>query len=104
MVWFQEPGPADEALARDPRRTLTTSKIWSAAWAERSNEDPTRPPWLTEPELRVYVEAFERTGFTGGINYYRNIDRNWTLTEPVDGQTIGHPAKVLTASEDPSAR
>src|ERR1700730_12312682 len=33
IVWFQQPGVADEALARDVRRTLTTSRQWTAAWA-----------------------------------------------------------------------
>ena len=34
IVWFQQPGVADEALSRDVRRTLTTSRQWTASWAE----------------------------------------------------------------------
>ena len=37
--------------------------------------------WLTQAELDHYVAEFTRTGFTGGINWYRNFDRNWALTE-----------------------
>lgn len=33
------------------------------------------PDWLSEEDLKYYVSKFEKTGFTGGINYYRNIDR-----------------------------
>ena len=39
------------------------------------------PTWLTQAELDHYVAEFTRTGFTGGINWYRNFDRNWALTE-----------------------
>ncbi len=79
IVWFQQPGVADEALARDVRRTLTTSRVWTAQWAAEEAGAGSRnlPPWLSEQDLAVYVDAFERTGFTGGLNWYRNIDRNW---------------------------
>lgn len=100
MVWFQEPGAADRALGRDVRRTLTTSEEWTAAWASRIDECSERPPWLSERDLAVYVEAFDRTGFTGGLNYYRNIDRNWALTEPLDGRRVEQPAMFLTGSAD----
>ena len=84
IVWFQEPGVADEALARDVRRTLTTSRVWTAGWAE-GNEEPKRPEWLTEEDLRVYVETFERTGFTGGLSYYRNFDPTGSSPSPSPG-------------------
>ncbi len=38
------------------------------------------PRWLTEKDLDLLTREFERTGFTGGLNYYRNVDRNWALT------------------------
>jgi pimeloyl-ACP methyl ester carboxylesterase len=100
IVWFQRPGVADEALARDVRRTLTTSRQWTAAWAEEEPGGPKRPDWLSERELSVYVEAFERTGFTGGLNWYRNIDRNWQLTEPFAQTRIEQPAMFLTGELD----
>jgi epoxide hydrolase A/B len=105
IVWFQEPGVADEALARDVRRTLTTSRQWTAGWAEEEEgEEPARPDWLTEEDLRVYVEAFERTGFTGGLNYYRNFDRNWELTEGLADRKVEQPALFITGSRDPVRR
>jgi len=103
MVWFQEPGVADEALGRDVRRTLATSRVWTSEWAE-GDEELHVPRWMTEDELRVYVDTFERTGFTGGLNYYRNIDRNWELIEPLADRRVEQPALFVTGSRDPVAR
>jgi len=100
MVWFQEPGVADEALGSDVRRTLTTSRVWSSDWAQE--DAPTsRPEWLSEEELAVYIEAFERTGFTGGLNWYRNIDRNWELTADLADRRVEQQAMFLTGELDP---
>jgi pimeloyl-ACP methyl ester carboxylesterase len=104
IVWFQEPGVADAALARDVRRTLTTSRQWTSLWAEEDPAPPRRPRWLTEEELGVYVESFERTGFTGGLNWYRNIDRNWELTSAVGDRRVEQPALFLTGERDPVRR
>jgi pimeloyl-ACP methyl ester carboxylesterase len=104
IVWFQQPGVADAALASDVRRTLTTSRQWTADWALEDGAELKRPPWLTEEELAVYVEAFERTGFTGGLNWYRNIDRNWELTAPFAERRIEQPAMFLTGELDPVRR
>ena len=101
IVWFQEPGPADEALGRDVRRTLATSRQWTAAWAQEVGSVPKPPGWLSEDELAVYVRAFERTGFTGGLNWYRNIDRNWELTASVADRHVVQPAFFLTGELDP---
>lgn len=103
IVWFQQPGVADAALASDARRTLTTSRQWTARWAEDERE-PKRPAWLSEEELGVYVESFERTGFTGGLNWYRNIDRNWELTAGVADRRVEQPALFLTGELDPVRR
>jgi pimeloyl-ACP methyl ester carboxylesterase len=101
IVWFQQPGVADEALARDVRRALTTKQVWTAEWAQDDGSQPRAPKWLTEAELGVYVDAFERTGFTGGLNWYRNIDRNWELTAPFANRRIEQPAMFLTGERDP---
>jgi len=104
IVWFQQPGVADEALSRDVRRTLTTSRQWTAQWAEEDPRPPRSPAWLSEEELNVYVEAFERTGFTGGLNWYRNIDRNWELSAPLADRRVEQPALFLTGELDPVRR
>jgi pimeloyl-ACP methyl ester carboxylesterase len=101
IVWFQQPGVADEALGRDVRRTLTTSRQWTAQWAEEEGATTRRPEWLSEQELEFYVSSFQRTGFSGGLNWYRNIDRNWELTAPYGERRIEQPAMFLTGELDP---
>jgi pimeloyl-ACP methyl ester carboxylesterase len=101
MVWFQEPGVAEAALERDVRRTLATSRVWDAAWAADHDDEPPAPAFLTEAELQVYVDTYTRTGFRGGLNYYRNLDRNWERTAPVAERRIAQPALFLTGERDP---
>ena len=103
MVWFQEPGVADAALARDVRRTLSTTEVWNERWVSRDDQPP-RPAWLTEDEMETYVKTFERTGFTGGLNYYRNIDRNWEQSAYLAERRIQQPALFITGSRDPVQR
>lgn len=100
IVWFQRPGEADAALAQDVRRTLSTTKVWTRSWADQGDDEPRLPAWLSEDDLGVYVEAFEQTGFTGGLNWYRNLDRNWKLTEGVKDATVDQPALFVTGSRD----
>ena len=105
MVWFQQPGVAEQALARDVRRTLATSRVWDAAWAADPDDQPPRtPPFMTDDELDVYVRTFTRTGFHGGLNYYRNLDRNWERTAHVAERKITAPALFLTGERDPVRR
>ena len=104
IVWFQQPGVADAALALDVRRTLTTHRQWTAQWADEDGPPPERPAWLSEDELAVYIDAFERTGFSGGLNWYRNIDRNWELTAPFAETRVEQPALFLTGERDPVRR
>lgn len=103
IAWFQTPGPADAALAADVRRTLATTKVWNPAWAEQ-DENPPTPLFMTDEELQVYVDAYTRTGFTGGLNWYRNIDRNWHADEALVGRTIDVPACFITGERDPVER
>jgi pimeloyl-ACP methyl ester carboxylesterase len=83
---------------------LTTSRQWTAQWAEEDPLPARLPAWLSEDELDVYVEAFERTGFSGGLNWYRNIDRNWELTATVADRRVEQPALFLTGELDPVRR
>ncbi len=100
IVWFQEPGVAERALERDVRRTLTTTSAWTAAWGE-GDDHPPLPAWLSEGDLQVYVDAFQRTGFSGGLNYYRNIDRNWERSAHLAERRVEQPALFITGSRDP---
>jgi len=100
IVWFQQPGVADAALAKDVRRTLLTSEVWTAEWAANEDDRPRVPPFMTEDDVAVYVNEFERTGFTGGLNWYRNIDRNWERTADLDGRKIEMPALFMAGTRD----
>jgi len=101
ILYFQRVGPADDELSRDPRRTMSRL-LWSASGdapdaARRplpkegtgfldGMDDPTAlPSWLTEDDLDYFTDEFQRTGFTGGLNWYRNLDRNWETTEHLSG-------------------
>src|SRR5204863_6385849 len=100
IVWFQEPGVAEAALERDVRRTILTPTVWTAEWAVRDDENPRVPPHMTEDDVAVYVAEFERTGFRGGLNWYRNIDRNWERTETLDDRKLEMPALFIAGTRD----
>ena len=57
--------------------------------------------WLGADELDFYVAEFTRTGFTGGLNWYRNLDRNWHLTERVGDAHVTCPSLFIAGSLDP---
>src|SRR5438477_156202 len=59
------------------------------------------PGWLTEADVDVYTREFERTGFRGGLNWYRNIDRNWELLAPFSGARVTVPALFIAGDRDP---
>ena len=122
VVHFQTPGDADDRLARDVRRVFTqlmrSGVPVEAAMRAGIKRDGTmrnlveaiegdEPPGrllLTEEELSVYVRAFERTGFTGGINWYRNLDRNWETTPHLAEARITVPSLMIAAELDPVLR
>jgi epoxide hydrolase A/B len=59
------------------------------------------PPWLTAADLDFYVGEFSRTGLRGGLNWYRNIDRNWELLAPFAGARVTVPALFIVGERDP---
>ncbi|XP_050218088.1 uncharacterized protein LOC126668902 [Mercurialis annua] len=67
----------------------------------RSPENPlVLPSWLTEEDAQYYIDKFEKTGFTGGLNIYRNLDLNWELTAPWTGAKVKVPAKYIVGDQD----
>jgi pimeloyl-ACP methyl ester carboxylesterase len=118
ILYFQEPGVADAEFAADTgtmlRRMLggLTADATPAAvdmfgpaadggFIARLPEPKTLPAWLTQAELDHYIAEFNRTGFTGGINWYRNFDRNWSLTEHIADAKVTMPALFIAGSVDP---
>jgi len=119
MLYFQEPGVADADLVADPERTmrgmllglspagqegvdLTTMAAGDGrGFVERLPVVDELPDWITEDEVQHYVAEFRRTGFTGGLAWYRNLDRNWELMEPHAGERIRPPARLVAGALDP---
>jgi len=62
-------------------------------------EKPSGEPLMSDSELSVFVSAFESSGFTGSINWYRNLDRNWHLLADVN-PIIHHPALMIYGDRD----
>ncbi|MEM6793105.1 MAG: alpha/beta hydrolase [Acidobacteriota bacterium] len=82
-----------------PRQPETGVAILELATAETLRGDRL----LSEEELDVFIAAFEKTGFTAGINWYRNLDRNWHLLADVD-PIIRHPALMIYGDQDSVAQ
>lgn len=116
ILYFQEPGVADAALAenldavfdRMMRKAVDPELIREAGVnAGDFVEAVVNAPVLGEPlhtpeEHAVFLDTFRATGFTGGLNWYRNFDRNWEQTPELDGARIdGIPCLMITASWDP---
>ena len=66
-------------------------------------ETPLGEPVMSDSELAVFVSAFESSGFTGSINWYRNLDRNWHLLADAD-PIIHQPTLMIYGDRDPVAR
>jgi pimeloyl-ACP methyl ester carboxylesterase len=115
IVHFQKGPEADAALARDVRRTfevMMRTDVERATREQRMQERPTLSlmgllvadplpgkPLLEPEELEVFVQAYEQTGFTGGINWYRNLDRNWETTANLV-QHVDVPGLMIVAEHD----
>lgn len=117
--YFQRPGVVDAELAADLRRTFRLM----LRGAEQRTHDKTRdrssprvvppghtflgsypepttlPAWLTEADIDTYASDFA-FGFTGALNWYRNMDRNWELTAALHNAVIRCPALYIMGEED----
>ena len=61
---------------------------------------PALPPWLTQADLDFLENEYKRTGFTGPLNYYRNLDRNFALTPFLDGAKLLQRTLFLAGERD----
>jgi pimeloyl-ACP methyl ester carboxylesterase len=116
QLYFQEPGVAEAEFERDLRQTFV--KLFAIAPPDRPVGGPVGmvprgggfltpiptptalPAWLDEADIDFYVAEFERTGFRGGLNWYRNIDRNWELLAPFAGAKVIVPALYMAGERD----
>jgi pimeloyl-ACP methyl ester carboxylesterase len=114
MLYFQQPGVADAELAADPRQTFTRI-LWAASgeappWLplvlpgggllDTIAEPPALPPWLTSADIEVFVAEYSGAGFTGPLNWYRNVDRSWELTAAWHHAPVTVPALYIAGDRD----
>jgi pimeloyl-ACP methyl ester carboxylesterase len=111
--YFQAPGTAEAEFERDVGLTMRTllgrgfSDPAAALFIQDgkgflgdARADRKLPVWLSEADLSVFTEAYKKSGFRGGLNWYRNIDRNWELTAPWQGAQIRQPSLFIAGSQD----
>jgi pimeloyl-ACP methyl ester carboxylesterase len=125
QLYFQTPGVAEAEFERDVRSTMRRvlyaasgdAPAGSGPWSARPGEPvgmvsrrggfldlmpdpPVLPPWLTEADVDFLAGEFGRTGFGGGLNWYRNIDRSWELLAPFAGARVAVPALYVAGERD----
>jgi pimeloyl-ACP methyl ester carboxylesterase len=117
VEYFQEPGRAEAEIEEDVRRWLL-GFYWSASGdaprdvpslalvprgakvRDRFSYPQSPPAWLTDADLDFYASEFERTGLTGGLNRYRNVDRDWEDLAAFHGAPIQVPALFVGGDRD----
>ena len=82
----------------DPNASLFVDK--EKGFLGDANRDLPLPPWLSQDDLALFTQAYRASGFRGGLNWYRNIDRNWELTAPWQDAQIHQPSLFIAGSQD----
>ena len=117
MLHFQEPGRAEGEFAADwdgalsgVYRTISGDMPEGTGWVPvvppggtiRDTFDPGMPDpaWMSAEEFRYYLDNFRSTGLRGGLNWYRNLHRNWELTAPWHRAQILVPAAFIAGERD----
>jgi pimeloyl-ACP methyl ester carboxylesterase len=122
QLYFQTPGVAEHELQHDPRQALRLLLFngggegimaWAAAggmseelppntarFLDGSADPEVLPAWISEADVDVFAGEFRKAGFRGGLNWYRNIDRNWELMGAYAGALIQQPALFMTGDLD----
>jgi pimeloyl-ACP methyl ester carboxylesterase len=121
QLYFQEPGVAEAEFERNPRATLRNMLYGGSGDVPREGGAPSTdlgmvpregvflrgpaaptalPGWLNEGDVDYYAQEFQRTGFRGALNWYRNIDRNWELSAPYAGAPVTVPAFYIAGDRD----
>jgi pimeloyl-ACP methyl ester carboxylesterase len=111
--YFQAPGVAEAEFELDVGLTMRTllgrgfSDPAASLFVEdgkgflgEARADRPLPDWLSEADLTHFSESYRKSGFRGGLNWYRNLDRNWELTAPWQGAQIHQPSLFIAGSKD----
>ena len=114
LQYFKTPGVAEAEFERDVARTMRIvlggrglADPSAAMFVQEGKgflghalaEEPL-PNWLSEADLAYFTESFRKSGFRGGLNWYRNLDRNWELTAPWQDAQIHQPSLFIAGSND----
>lgn len=122
LLYFQEPGIAEAELEADVKRSLLLityalsgdapsdlaphllTALPKASRLLDGIPEPVAPSsWLDEEDLNFYVREFERTGFTGALNRYRNVDRDWEELAGLEAK-LDQPALFIGGELDTATR
>lgn len=110
--YFQDPGIAEAEFERDVASTMRlllgrgvsdpAALYITEGKGFLGNISPvvTLPDWLGDADIACFAEAYRKSGFRGGLNWYRNLDRNWDLTAPWQGAQIQQPSLFVAGSKD----
>ncbi|MFL1544788.1 alpha/beta fold hydrolase [Pseudomonas sp. O39] len=111
ILYFQEPGVAEQELNADIERTLRLfmqdedvflqQKSANASLFAGVSTPSTLPHWCSREDLDIYLQAFTEHGFRGPLNWYRNFERNWQRTEFLAGRQVLQPTLFLIGDRDP---
>ena len=122
VAWFQKPGVAEAHMDAHTRTIVDMimrtapplEEVIAVAMADGKLDmnpflDPASRPLLGQPllgeeDFEHYVASFSRTGFRGGINWYRNIDGNAKRHPDVGVAPLDLPCLMLMADRDPALR
>jgi pimeloyl-ACP methyl ester carboxylesterase len=89
-------GPRDDPSTPNPFGMVTKSQGLLGGLPEPTS----LPRWLSANSFDALVKAYETSGFTGGLNYYRNLDRNWELDAAFQGLRVEVPALYMVGERD----
>ncbi|HVA71005.1 MAG TPA: alpha/beta hydrolase [Acidimicrobiales bacterium] len=115
QLFFQEPGVAEAALGADVRATMISTLVGLSVGAfsvstlgggesiasSPGASDAALPKWLTEEDVDYFTGEFQRTGFRGGLNWYRNSLANWELMAPWHHAPLLAPSLYVGGDKDP---
>lgn len=117
QLYFQQPGVAERDFEADVRAGLRRliyaasgsappehrwQPVLTGAFFDGLVDPGAAPAWLGEDQLDALSAGFMRSGFRGGLSWYRNLDRNWDLLAPFIGLTIGQPSLFVIGDADPA--
>ena len=88
-------GPPAAGLGASPKLNMAFPQMVAGYDAKL---DP-REKILSAEEMQVFVDSFKKSGFTGGINWYRNMTRNWERSAQID-HTVRVPSLMIMAEHD----